>query len=145
MKKITFLLKSEVADLYDISNYLLISWIEEYHELNLLMKKYGYNRYQKLFTVKQVELLFEYIYLPDKIDKRILDADLKIPIRAYTKRKIANFYNITKKTLKNTIKNIEFITFLAENTKKKYDHSEISMIFKFIGHPKRKIIKKEEE
>ncbi len=127
--------KSGIADYYDIDVRTLNSWINEYPELVNALQKYGYYENQKVVTIKQTEIIFEFLGTPAILEKKPEKSKIKVPIRTYNKTETANFYKISLKTLKKIIQNIEDISFINENKRKKYDYSEIKTIFHYLGTP----------
>jgi len=129
--------KSEVADMYEISVRTLNSWINEIPELTRTLDKYGYYKNQKIFTPKQVEIIFKFIGTPIKEENKPSKTFVEVPVRTYTKKETALLYKISRKTLTKIIENIEEISFLNNNHNKKYDFSEIETIFAYLGTPYR--------
>jgi Domain of unknown function (DUF4248) len=131
-KYIRPLSKTQVAEIFEISVKTFISWVDEYPTFKDELLRYGDYSNNKLFTQKQVEVIWKYLGIPNDYTT---DNYKELPIRAYRKHKVAQFYGIALRTLKKMINNVAEISFLNENDTKKYDFNEISLIFEYIGRP----------
>jgi len=131
-KYLRILSKSELAEIYGISTSTLTRWIEEYPALLNEVENFGKYKTQKLFTQKQVEIIFKYLGFPDQFS---IDNYIRVAVKSYYKNELAKMYNVSVVTFKKFIKNIEKICYLIENNNKKFDSNEVSAIFQYIGHP----------
>ena len=126
------LLKSELAEGYGVCVRTLINWLVEYPELVEKLHETDYYDSQKMFTLKQVEIIYKYISLPsDCIENNLT----KIPVRVYSKQNLARHYQISLKTLQRMIKNDTTISYLSQKKNKKYNYSEVELIFEHLGQP----------
>lgn len=56
--------KVRIAEKYNVTPMTLKNWINRNSNLLIALKNAGYNKYQKNFTPKQVEILYEYLGEP---------------------------------------------------------------------------------
>jgi len=126
------MLKSEVARIYEIDLRTLNNWINEYPALSDELESVGYCKNLKFLTLKHVEIVFNYLGMPESQDEELQN----VPIKSYFKKEIAKIFGIDTKTLRLMINNIPQIRYINQNFSKKYSFSEISHIFEYLGTPK---------
>jgi len=97
----------------------------------------GYTQYQKLFTLKQVELIFEHLGHPDcsKFVSNLAHLDnQRAEIRTYRKSALRELYFLEKKTFNEQIN--EYLPNCFKNRGSHfYTKPEVVLIFERIGRP----------
>lgn len=143
--------KYEIADLYNVSTETFINvWLPKSGKLlEDLTTDACYGSKQKQFTVKQVEMIFERLGLPDNIE--IEDYE-PVPIRVYQKKKLADLYGwsvrvlirflkpaLTKEEEAQLFRNIyDGNVFLCRVLKIHLTIKDVKVIFDRLGRPYKK-------
>ena len=142
--------KFEMAELYRVSRKKFMYWINGFDQFKKRLLKTGYYNSQHIFTVKQVEIIFEYLGHPDHLSEEYMqDNPTKVTIRPYSKKELATIYDISMRSLMNQIRSIpdkkvyhrimqsETNPFVVEVSRDKrlFMKEEVQLIFKFLGHP----------
>ena len=141
--------KYEVAKLYKISRDILMYWIKTDENFYEKLEETGYKNSQHIFTLKQVEIIFDYLGHPPAINqKEVIKTNDKVSIIPYSKFEISKMYGISSKTLTvqiNSIPNEKVIKeimdgndrniYVFKKTKKIFKKNEVMLIFKYLGHP----------
>jgi len=136
--------KYEITELYEISIKTLMKRIKPAEKF---MKIVGYNKSQKIFTLKQTETIFENVGHPFANETSGKYSNKKVPIFAYSKQQLAEFYNISGKTLLAQIEAIPYdnvkmvimdankISWQRRRDKNNFKREEVRLIFEWLGHP----------
>jgi len=137
--------KFEMANLYSISRPLFMDWIEELTEK---LEETGYTNKQHIFTIKQTEIIFDWLGHPPAINDMEIHTENKVLIIPYTKSELAAMYNVSGKTLIAQIETIpddEALKIIMDGNnkdiyfrrtdKKLFKTNEVEQIFKYLGHP----------
>jgi len=141
--------KSEIARLYRKSRRVILSWINEIIDE---LEDVGYKETQQIFTLKQVEMIFEYLGHPPAIYKNEVfneEDDERVLLVPYSKQELAKIYEISVRTLITQINAIPSKKVRAlimdglgdrnvykENKKKRFfKKNEVELVFKYLGHP----------
>ena len=137
--------KSEIADLYQRSVPVFIRWLDE---IETELKQTGYYNNQKIFTIKQVELIFKTFGHPKAKRTNEIYTNNRVSIIPYTKKELASLYEISGRTL---IAHIESIAdekviqiimdgndknnYEKQSEKKLFKINEVKLIFEYLGQP----------
>jgi len=145
LAKIRPYFKFEVAQLYRVSRPVFMDWAEEIKED---LEATGYIKGQHIFTLKQIEIIFNYFGHPPAISESEIHCSQRVLILPYTKSEMAAMYNISGKTLIAQIESIpdeiaklkimdgnNKYYFLRRIDKKLFKTREVELIFKHLGHP----------
>ncbi len=131
--------KKELANIYDISVRTFNNWINEYPALKDELNKYGNIENVKIFSLKQVLIVYKYLGNPteitDKKPKKESKEQQKDKIRLFNKNEIAKLYKISRYLLNRMIKNVPEIAYLSKKDTQKFDYNEINLIFDYLGDP----------
>ncbi len=136
--------KYELAELYNKSRRVVMTWVDEIREE---LELTGYQETQHIFTLKQTELIFEHLGHPVTEDEEIYSKKRAL-ILPYTKSEIAQMYGVSIRTLISQIDSIpnelakkiimdgnnkDF--FERKTDKKFFKTNEVKLIFEHLGHP----------
>lgn len=136
--------KSEMADLYDVKLRTFMKWIEL---IEHKLFEIGYYRSQKMFTLKQVELIFNHVGHPPARNEKEVFSDIKVSIIPYSLKALTNLYDLSKNTFFKQLKrmNKADIKIIMDRNKSKswkllrqksfFNKTEVELIFKNLGHP----------
>jgi len=137
--------KYEMAQLYKISRPIFMEWIEDITEV---LEKTGYSNYQHIFTLKQTEIIFNWLGHPPANNNSEILNEKRVFIIPYTKSELADIYNISSKTLLSQIESIpnklvktiimdgnDPEIYIKKKDKKLFKTKEVKLIFKYLGHP----------
>lgn len=138
--------KYELTELYKIS---IKTFMKRIRPILKELYKTGYKTNQKIFTLKQTEIIFSNMRHPNANEKSGVHSEKKAPIYSYSKSQLEDFYNISGKTLLAQIESIPFeeikkVIMDANNTynawerridKQKFRRKEVKLIFEYLGHP----------
>lgn len=137
--------KYETAQLYKISRRVFMDWIEDITEE---LEETGYVKAQQIFTLKQTEIIFDYLGHPPANKDTEIHCEKKVLIIPYTKSELAAIYDISGRTLLAQIESIpdeEAKKIIMDGNNKHYFErridkkvfktKEVELIFKYLGHP----------
>lgn len=137
--------KNEIANLYNRSVPVFIRWLEE---VETQLEETGYNKHQKILTIKQLEIIFNFFGHPKSKRANEIYTNNRVEIIPYTKKELASLYEISVRTLIAQIESIpdeeakkiimdgnnEFF-FRKQSDKKLFKINEVKLIFEFLGQP----------
>ena len=137
--------KYELTELYEIS---IKTFIKRIVYIENELEKIGYNKTQKIFSLKQTEIIFEHLGHPWANETSDMHSDKKIPIYQYSKKQLAEFYNISDKTFLAQIEALPYEEIKKEIMdagngrswerrvdKSNFKRKEVKLIFEWLGHP----------
>jgi len=137
--------KYELTELYEISIKTLMKRIILVEDD---LKEYGYSKTQKIFSLKQTEIIFEQLGHPLANKTSGVYKKKRLPIVMYSKKQLAEFYNISDKTFLAQIEALPYedikneimderngLYFKRQVDKTKFTRKEVILIFEWLGHP----------
>ena len=137
--------KHELCKLYGITIKTLIKRIEIIEDY---LKEYGYNKAQKIFSLKHIEIIFKNIGHPPANETSGVYVNEKVPTYIYTKPQLAKLYNFSGKTLLAQIEALPYEEIKMEIMdggnihvyqrridKQNFTRKEVALIFEYLGHP----------
>ena len=145
LAKIRTYYKYELTKLYGVS---IKTFMKKLNFVYFDLEDAGYTKTQKIFTLKQTQIIFECLGHPDANSESGIHSDKKVPIYGYRKSQLAEFYNISGKTLLSQIESfpdeeVKKIIMDGNNKhvyqrrvdKQEFKRSEVILIFQYLGHP----------
>lgn len=140
--------KYEVAQFYKISRKKLIHWIKTFENFYDKLAETGYKENQHILTLKQVEIIFNFLGHPPPYSNEVFKKTGKVPVIPYTKSDLSQMYGIGAKTLITQINSIpddeiykqimdgnDQFVYSLQKTKKIFKKKEVKLIFYWLGHP----------
>ncbi|MCF6184195.1 MAG: DUF4248 domain-containing protein [Bacteroidales bacterium] len=137
--------KFEIAQLYRISRPVFMEWIKEIEEV---LEETGYVKTQQIFTLKQTEIIFNWLGHPPATNDKEIHNGKRVLIIPYSKSELAEMYNLSSKTLLAQIESIpdkeakkiimdgnHKYMYIRKTDKKLFKTKEAELIFKYLGHP----------
>ncbi len=141
--------KSELADFYEVNRKVFMSWV---NKIEYDLRETGYKKTQKIFTLKQVEMIFNHIGHPEATGKDYFIDEL-VAVRPYKKHKLCDMYDISETVLFKQIKSIPIQQdvrailknektkfYQPKNSKNFFSKNEVELIFKHLGRPYAKAV-----
>ena len=137
--------KYELTELYEVS---IKTFMKRLVYIESELEKFGYSKSQKIFSLKQTEIIFEYLGHPWANKASGVKGNEKVPIYQYSKQQLAGFYNISDKTLLAQIEALPYEEIKREIMdsgngrywerrvdKSNFKRKEVKLIFEWLGHP----------
>lgn len=140
--------KYELADMYKMSRRNFMDWIIE-NDIERELLKTGYERKQKMFSLKHCEIIFNFFGHPEAVSDRDVHTGKHVQIVSYTKNELAELYGFSIKTLTAQIISIPDYKIkcrildggyqkdvcIINMLKKRFKADEVALIFEYLGHP----------
>ncbi len=132
-----FMNKSRLAQLYGVSTKTFVSWLRRNEPLYDHLLFLQYVETDKVFTPKQIELIFEFIGPPSPEYEIPENKREYVPIRSYTKSEVQSFYRTTHTTFNRILQRYpEARQMWYESiTSKYYTALQVKLIFDLLGRP----------
>ncbi len=137
--------KYELTELYEVS---IKTFIKRLVYIENELEKFGYNKSQKIFSLKQTEIIFEHLGHPWANETSGVKSNEKVPTYQYSKKQLVELYNISDKTLLAQIEAIPHEEIKREIMdsgngrywerrvdKSNFKRKEVKLIFEWLGHP----------
>jgi len=131
----TFYSKADLSVMYfqrSVKNF--VAEIKLFQEK---LEKIGYTQHQKLFTLKQVELIFEHLGQPERskyVSNLVYVDEKRIEIKTYRKSALRDIYFLEKKAFNRVIEEYLPNNF-AKSSSHFYSKPQVEQIFDKIGQP----------
>jgi len=140
--------KNELADLYEIDLKTLHSWLD-FEDVKNELLNFGYNKFQRQFTAKQVEIIFSHLAPPEAPLEQKGKNFKKIPFKTYSKGQLAKFYGWSVETFMRYLYRVVPEAYHKELFQVNYSNSEkitdtskrifsvrqVKIVFFWLGHP----------
>ena len=128
-----FMYKKDLAKKYQVSTKTLKAWIDAMPALVDSLKYYGYDPQDKVFTPRQIELIFDYIGSPSDFPE--LDGRQRFPLRVYRKSELLDYYRTTHTTFNRYLNRFADLQDLVNiyKTKNYIAPSDVKKIFNWLG------------
>jgi len=145
LAKIRAYYKYELSELYNLS---IKTFMKRIYPFDDELFETGYKKNQKILTLKQTEIIFDYLGHPQANSKSGIHIDEKVPLYVYSKSRLAELYNISEKTLLAQIESIPYeevkreimdanngYFYQRQFDKQRFRRKEVELIFEYLGHP----------
>jgi hypothetical protein len=137
--------KYELTELYGLS---IKTFMKHLIPIESELEEVGYTKNQKIFSLKQTEIIFENFGHPSANSTSGIHVPEKVPLYGYSKKKLSEFYNISDKTLLAQIEALPYedvkreimdaghsLYYERRVDKQHFKRKEVKLIFEWLGHP----------